>query len=483
MVGFQLVGTVHCPVHGHIGLTREEMEIIDHPLFRRLRRVLQTGVLAEIFPGATQTRFIHSIGVAHLVGSLLEALEEQSKKAGRRSASFRKPVSGVGVRYDQVPQKVRDQIRRLARICGLVHDLGHGPLSHGFEPLYPTAVDFARVLADERLAVLEPYRAELLKGAHGLVTHEALSVVLFACLWRDSGGDVEVSRVVAAVLLHTDPIGVSPEIVPWITLIQDLICSAPVDADRMDYLLRDSMAMGVPYGLYALDRLLKSVQCVRNPNGTDTYRLGWRESGLPTVIDFLLRRRSLFEQIYAHKTNRAIEFMLEGMGQAVRRLGLAIIDMTSLDAFLRSFSLLGDEYFLLLMSGEIRADFPGENEAKRLAQNLRDRRFWKRIVDCRSKVEANAVALELKRHFPGSTFLVDVRPLRVCRDFEHAQPLLELREGKYQARSWQGASNLLDTLMHLNEVWHRVYLAECPESEALLAMHQAVTKILATLRA
>ena len=102
---------INDPVHGFIKLPCEIIfDIIEHPYFQRLRRISATGLLNLIFPGATHTRFHHSIGAMHLMYTALETLKQK----------------GV---------KISDEEEQSALLAILLHDLGHGPFSHALESL------------------------------------------------------------------------------------------------------------------------------------------------------------------------------------------------------------------------------------------------------------------------------------------------------------------------------------------------------------
>ena len=112
---------VRCPVHGSIPFNVRERDIINHPFVQRLRSISQLGLAQFVFPGATHTRFSHALGVMHLTGRVFDQLIREVERE-----------TGVPLAPEE-----RDRARQVARLAGLLHDLGHPPFSHTFEPLLP----------------------------------------------------------------------------------------------------------------------------------------------------------------------------------------------------------------------------------------------------------------------------------------------------------------------------------------------------------
>src|SRR5690606_26305854 len=117
-----------------------------------------------------------------------------------------------------------------------------------------------------------------------------------------------------------------------VPLMHDLIASAPADADRMDYVERDSRSTGVSYGLFDRGRVLKSLLCFADEQRT--LRLGIKSSGFRAIENFIQARFELFVQVYYHKTNRAIELMLRKIGGIAERAGLTIFRESSFEDLL-----------------------------------------------------------------------------------------------------------------------------------------------------
>jgi len=450
---FVLSRTIVDSLHGIVNLTAEEMAVIDHRLFQRMKSIRQTGMLHLVFPSAVHTRFEHSVGTLAMADRILKAVNRESVKIRGKLYALRDAKPGQAVCLADLPSEEYAQIRRVLRLCALVHDLGHGPLSHNFDAFAPSVKDVERLLGDARLQAIVPYRQALVVSKSGRVHHETVSVIMFACIWNDVGGDEWMPRAVASVLLGEDALNVPDELRPWIPFIRDMVSSAPVDADRMDYLLRDSRATGVTCGHYDQHRILKSALCVRDANGADCYRLGWRESGLSAIETFIWGRFQLFRGFYTNKTNRAAELMLQTIGEEAAKQGLSPVSMESLDSFMESYLFLGDEMFLGLLTGTLRPEFPANERISELAKLIQERKLWKRVWDFKARETwlCDPLMGGLRAQYPNVHFIMDRRPLRAMKDIEHGSYLVGFNaEGKYSCpnaeSTWFKESAIMRTL-------------------------------------
>ena len=112
------------PVHGFIHLNQLEWDVINQPVFQRLRRIRQLGWTDMVYPGATHTRFEHSLGVMHVASRMFDALLRRSRDV-LCSNDYGFDDASLG------------RQRRIIRLAALLHDLGHGPFSHAAEELLP----------------------------------------------------------------------------------------------------------------------------------------------------------------------------------------------------------------------------------------------------------------------------------------------------------------------------------------------------------
>jgi HD superfamily phosphohydrolase len=249
------------PVHGLIPFDSAEDAIIVRLLgtseVQRLRRVRQLGVTSLAFPGAEHTRFAHAIGSAHVMKRLIARLRDVEGALPAR-------------------QRLGKETAREALAAALLHDVGHGPLSHLFE--------------------------EALVGAP---MHEEWSTRIIL------DGDSEVSQLLA----DEDPR--LPARVAALVLGRHELAylaravSGMVDVDRCDYLLRDAHATGVPYGRYDLDWLLRSFTFAPATDSNEAPPLAIDGAkGIVSLESFILARLFMFQQVYFHKAARAAEWMI-----------------------------------------------------------------------------------------------------------------------------------------------------------------------------
>ncbi len=251
------------PVHGLIAFDSAEDAIIVRLLetseIQRLRRIRQLGVTSLAFPGAEHTRFSHAIGSAHVMKRLIARLRD---------------VEGVV----PVAERVGKETAREALAAALLHDVGHGPLSHLFE-----------------------------EAVVGAPLHEEWSTRIIL----DDG--CEVSRILAEEDPHL-PARVAELVLGRheLTYLARAV-SGTLDVDRCDYLLRDAHATGVPYGRYDLDWLLRSLTFAP-ATGAGAPRLAIDGAkGIVSLESFILARLFMFQQVYFHKAARAAEWMIRAI--------------------------------------------------------------------------------------------------------------------------------------------------------------------------
>ena len=260
------------PVHGFIRLSELEWEVINQPVFQRLRRIRQLSWTDMVYPGATHTRFEHSIGVMHVASRMFDALQRRSGNVLK--ADYKFDDSSLG------------RQRRIIRLAALLHDLGHGPFSHAAEELMPRMKNgttdryehehYSREAIKHRLSDLIENHKEAMNN--GIRVGDILDVF-------------EESPPSAGVLVWKD------------------LVSGQMDADRMDYLLRDAHHAGVQYGRYDLDRVIYSLRLCPDPE-TGDHHIGVEESGVHAVEGLLIARFMMFTQLYFHKTRVIYDYHL-----------------------------------------------------------------------------------------------------------------------------------------------------------------------------
>lgn len=268
------------PVHGLVSFEAAEETIIpallDTREVQRLRRIRQLGVTSLAFPGAEHSRFAHALGAAFVMKQLLVRLRAL---------------------HGTLPPELRvnEGHARAALAAALLHDVGHGPLSHLFEDAIPGIPHHEswteRIVTDPSTEV-----HQVLVGFDPALPGQVASLVR---------GEYPLAYLARAV-------------------------SGTFDVDRCDYLLRDAHATGVRYGLYDLDWLLRSLRFTPvqrsaregEAPGLASGRVSDREApglaidgakGLPAIEAFILARLFMFQQIYLHKATRSAEWMIRAL--------------------------------------------------------------------------------------------------------------------------------------------------------------------------
>ncbi|TVR00489.1 MAG: HD domain-containing protein [Deltaproteobacteria bacterium] len=258
-------GSVRIPELRNVPLTDRVAEIIDHPAFQRLRMVRQLGPTCLVYPGAVHTRFEHSLGVFDLARQYLLAL----------------------LRFPEVAESLTRDDLVTALLGALLHDLGHYPFAHSLEALHhkgrdtPRHEDLSGRILRGEIPALRGERpiADIIRDRFGIDPEEVIALIT-----RSSRSHERAERRLVASVL-----------------------SSGIDADKSDYLERDSIHMGVSYGRnYDRARLLESL-C---PN-LDGDRIAVTAKGRVSCEMFVFCRYTMFSEAYWHHTVRSVSAMME----------------------------------------------------------------------------------------------------------------------------------------------------------------------------
>ncbi|MBP9675049.1 MAG: HD domain-containing protein [Bacteriovoracaceae bacterium] len=270
------------PVHGSIAILEAEVPLLEHPYFQRLRNIKQLGLSEYAFPGASHTRYLHSIGVMFLAGKIFDLIFNKHPE------------------YKQNKDLLK--LKETLKLAALLHDIGHAPLSHATEWAMP------------QVSTLQLPSSYLKGDLKRKATHEdyTLKFILdsdLAQAFHKLEEEMGVSKeAVADLILGTTNQPSYFEIgnINFFPFLNRLI-SSEMDCDRMDYLLRDSYFCGVSYGQYDLPWLCDNLDfCIE---GTNAY-LAIHERAVATFDDFLLSRYHMFLMIYFHYRAVCLEQML-----------------------------------------------------------------------------------------------------------------------------------------------------------------------------
>ena len=236
-------------VHNIINIDSDTAEgrllvaLIDTPEFQRLRRVRQLGLAYFAYQSAEHSRFTHSLGAGHLATRILDKLAHKYTIAG--------------------------EDRIAVRAAALLHDIGHGAFSHVIESIlgfHHEQFTIDAVLSNETGV------GSVLSGFSGDIAKSVASII------RGDFHNVALAQIV----------------------------SSQLDADRMDYLLRDSLMTGAKYGIYDLEWVIKSIEMDEQAG-----HLYVSTPGIYAVEDYLQARYYMFRQVYFHRTLRSAEAVLK----------------------------------------------------------------------------------------------------------------------------------------------------------------------------
>jgi HD superfamily phosphohydrolase len=315
---FTAVNLISDPVHGYIELTKRltaaesdaaglpaedvaEQDMLDTAWLQRLRRISQLQSARWVFPTAEHSRFTHGLGVMHEAGLWARSLYPSLREAVVAAAP-REPVPSEGLVVETL------------RMAGLLHDVGHGPFAHFFDEqvlaAFPAPADPRRTgdkpLTHEDLGgrIIEDELGPLLRG---------LRRAPGAAPDRDAFLDGESIDPRWVAYLIAKPALTDPSMPLWLRWLQPLL-SGVFTVDNLDYVRRDAYLTGVAAGPVDVERLRRYVFV--SDRGLTLY-----EPGIGALEIFLTARRFMYQQVYFHRTVRAIDLDLaEVFGPSVRAI-------------------------------------------------------------------------------------------------------------------------------------------------------------------
>lgn len=238
-------------IHGFIRFDKKERQVIDSAPFQRLRYIRQMGVAYLVYPGATHTRFEHSLGVMELATRIYDTLTSPFNKT-----SFH-PEDSEEIKYWRL-------ILRLAALC---HDLGHLPFSHTAE------------------------KNVLPNGGHEKMTLAIIQSSPLQEIWQEIGPHAEQDIIKLSMSETEQPL------TPWERVLSKILTEDNFGADRIDYLIRDSHHTGVGYGHFDYHQLIDSL-CILQVDGE--LALGITASGIQSVESLWIARYMMYARVYHH---------------------------------------------------------------------------------------------------------------------------------------------------------------------------------------
>ena len=267
------------PVHGTIGLSRIETRIVDTPTFQRLRRLKQLGLAHLVYPNAGHSRFSHSLGVFHVMGRAIDTLIHK--------------------------EHLQPEERQKLRLAALLHDIGHYPYSHLVEKLDADPLRRRWLDQEGDRAAPEPYPDHEALGRLIVTQRADLREVLEPGFDPEEIADIFCGR-------HNRP-------------IYNGLVHSTLDLDRMDYLVRDAIATGVPVGRVDIEYLVSHLDADRDGN------LGLEPKAATAAEHFMLARYFMSKVVYLHKTVFGFESLMRQVLFLLRREGALWADGTAIE--------------------------------------------------------------------------------------------------------------------------------------------------------
>ena len=275
------------PVHSYIHIHYEVIwNCLDSKEFQRLRRIRQLGGDFQVYPTAEHSRFSHSLGVYEIV---------------RRMVTEVKALCAELTEYEKV----------CVMLAGLLHDVGHGPFSHAFEHVTNHSH--------------EEYTAKIILG------DTELNSILRAV-------SKKMPEDIVSIIQHTHENDILNQIV-----------SGQLDADRMDYLLRDSYFTATSYGQFDLERILRTMRVRKTSEGRKVIVV--KHTGIHSVEDYIMARYQMYWQVYYHPVARSYEAVFIQLFNRLKDIFKDnkdyFEDMKVLIPFLEKAEVSEEEYFRL----------------------------------------------------------------------------------------------------------------------------------------
>ncbi|MCF2137437.1 MAG: HD domain-containing protein [Candidatus Thorarchaeota archaeon] len=252
--------TIKDPVHGAIIFAPWELDIISTWEMQRLRYVKQLGPAHLVYPGATHTRFEHSLGTNFLAQKCIRVVS-YSDDSG--AGDFR-PLADLLDEYHQ----------KIFRAVALLHDVGHPPTSHTIEPAIESWSGFGHTQLGEFL-ILHTHLTDVLK-------------------------DNDITPLDVADVIH----GRGKDAL--LRLITDFVDS-PLDIDKTDYLIRDAHFSGTELGLFPAERVLLTSRVIREDS---EYKRAFMLKAIHSLEALILSRNWMFSDLYLHHTVRIAESII-----------------------------------------------------------------------------------------------------------------------------------------------------------------------------
>jgi len=289
---------IHDNVYGTLRFTEFERKIINSPFLQRLTQIHQMGLAYYVYPGAVHNRFTHSLGVSYISDRIYKYLVQSNKN---------------------------EEEYNTLRLAGLLHDIGHGPFSHVSDKIFKIITNFPEIpnlKLDSQLFDI-PDKIGFYKNIHEVISYHIITSKIFQDLLKDIYSGININ-------LELVPLCITGNVMPYSdengnhykTLNKDetlliKIINGFSDADKIDYIFRDSQFTGIPLPI-DVDRLLPFFTVIK-PHGS--YELGVYKKGARAFHLLLQSKSKMFPTVYHHHTTLACETLLQfGIIDAIKNI-------------------------------------------------------------------------------------------------------------------------------------------------------------------
>lgn len=352
----QPIYRIRCPIHGFIRFSENERQIIDHRYFQRLRYIRQLALTELVYPGASHTRFEHSLGVMEVATRAFDSL---ASKHGSLLEDTFKTVANL----ETEPMA---RARQILRLAAMLHDVGHAAFSHAAEEVVHK--DYGHEKLSVKIIQETQFLGELIDRAYWPGCARAVAQII-------EGGH---------------------ELPPQLYILKDIV-SGQMDADRTDYLIRDSHHCGVDYGRFDYKRMIECLELVEGGR----LEIALNFDGVHTFEALILARYQMNTQVYYHRLRRIYDYYLKeyhkALGSSAPSTAESILANNDITMMQRIFS----------------DAVGGTGEVKKWANRIFERRHHRVVFETGENADARVIrdarkrTEELKGKFGGTELLFD----------------------------------------------------------------------------
>lgn len=376
------------PVHSYIHINYEVVwNCLDSKEFQRLRRIRQLGGDFQVYPTAEHSRFSHSLGVYEIVRRMVTEIKSLSMELSE---------------YDKI----------CVMLAGLLHDVGHGPFSHAFEHITNHSH--------------EDYTAKIILGETEL--NQVLAEV-----------SPRLPEDIVSIIEHNHPNDILNQII-----------SGQLDADRMDYLLRDSYFSATSYGQFDLERILRTMRVRKIDENKKA--LVVKYTGIHSVEDYIMARYQMYWQVYYHPVARSYEAVFIQLFNRLKDIFKEnkeyFYDMKVLIPFLEKNVVSVEEYFKLDENSLLYCCSLIQDKDDEIAADLARRLQNRRLFEYVDYSEENLAQIKnmLKEHNLDEKYYLRVENVEasVYSPYKGRKILIEQLDGKIVAL--EKASTIVESI-------------------------------------